>query len=257
MKHNLQYWSTPSVVIALLIVAFGMNACKKRSVNETVSACSAGKDSSFTVKDLVGLSDDERLFDVETIMASRNAIFLTANDSLADSYEWSFSKSPTVFSGRSVNIILDRPIGDLKITLTIKRSPSHPCFAERGAQSVYSRNVTVVEPDAHPLFGKYYGYNTSNKAKFVTVEVLRNGLKNIPFETTAHYYFQNEIYGGSSGFYIGGGGTFDPDYGAYGTQGWGYLLNNNKELKIEYQYKLPRNVTGRLYVKDTFYGLKQ
>jgi hypothetical protein len=240
-----------------VLLIIGFSACDKTGVNEEVTVCKSINDSSFSIKELVGLEGNQKLFEANIIVASRSLTYLVANDSLANEYSWRFSSSPQVFYGRSVGVVFNQAIGNEKIKLTIKRNPDNPCFGALSAQSEYSREIALVEVQSNPLLGSYYGYNASDKSSYFIVQILQNGIKNIPLKTEGSYYLQNEIIYGSSAFYIAAAGTFDPAYGAYATEGFGYLTNHNKGVEIDYKYKKPLGSSMYSIIKDTFYGIKQ
>ena len=239
-------------IISLLFLA----GCKKNKVQDPKSCAVNISDSSFVIQELIGLDSIQRFFECDTISASRRLTYFTAKDTTGDEYVWNFEGDPRVFSGKSVSFRLDQPINDLNITLTIKRNSSNTCFNFLPHSIEYSKKLTVVETTNNPILGKYYGYNKSNPAKYFSILLLLNGLKNLPDSTTGNYYLQNEIIYGSSAFYIAGAGTYDPDNGAFATQGFGFLKDHNK-LEIDYTFKRPTSSNGYMSIKDTFYGIKQ
>lgn len=245
--------------LALTISVFFilLYSCDKKRNQDPVSLCKSNlQDTSFRIGEFVGLPGSERFYEADTIVASRNAVRLLANDSLADEYTWHFSTSSQLFSGRSVSVVFDQPIGAVQIILTIKRNPNNPCVGRFPAQAEYRKTVVIVDANSSPLLGTYSGYNMSDKSKTFSVQVLSNGIKNIPLPTTGNYWMQNEIIYGSSAFFMAGAGTYDPPYGAYATEGFGYLIKP-KTIEIDYQYKKPVGSSDYTVMKDTFYGIKQ
>jgi hypothetical protein len=229
--------------------------CKKQDHITGGSSCKASAaDSSFRIEELIGFNE-KKFFETDTVVNSRNPIYLNANDTTADEYLWNFDIDPRTFTGKSVAFSIDQPAGIIKITLTQKRSGSNACAGLLPSEIQFVKYLTVVDGSANPLIGNYYGYNQSDKNKFFTISILQNGLKNLPFTTSGNYYLQNEIIYGSTAFYIAGSGTYDPGYGAYATEGFGYIKKDNR-LEIDYTYKLP-SANGFIITKDTFYGIKQ
>lgn len=232
-------------------------SCKKNISNQEINSCNGGiKDTSFKILELVGLEPHQKFFECDTIVASRNLVYFVANDSTADEYSWNFEGYPTIFTGRSITLRLDYPIDNLDITLTVKRNATNACFNYLPAVAHYKKHIAIVSPDNSPLLGRYYGYNASNPTKYFSIFILSNGLKNFPDTFTGNYYFKNEIIYGSCAFFIAGRGTYDPAYGAYGTEGFGYLKEHNK-LIIDYNFQRPLMPATYTIVKDTFYGIKE
>jgi hypothetical protein len=245
--------------ILLLLVFFFSGllviSCVKDIKKENPETCKVStKDSSFRIEQIIGPDEDKRYFESDTIPSSRIINYFTAVDSTADEYLWQFSGDPRIFTGRQVKLAFIY-VRTVEVTLTIKRNPSNKCFQKLGAETVYRKNLVVLNADEGPILGKFYGYNASDTTKKFVVEILLNGVKHIPFTTTGDYYFQREVQYTPTAIFIGGIGTFDPPFGAYATEGFGYLKNNNTAIQIDYSYRIP--ATGFTRIKDTFYGIKQ
>jgi hypothetical protein len=242
-------------LIILILTCLSILSCVKEIEKENPDTCKVStKDSSFRIEQVIGPDEDKRFFESDTIPSSRNTIYFTAVDSTADEYLWQFSGDPRIFKGKQVTLAFIY-VETVEVTLTIRRNPSNKCYEKFGEETTFKRNLTVVNPGESPIIGKYYGYNVSDTSKKFLVEVIANGLRNLPFTTTGDYYFQNEVQYASSAIYIGGIGTYDPPFGAYATEGFGYFKNNNTTIQIDYSYRMP--ATGYTRIKDTFYGIKQ
>jgi hypothetical protein len=233
-------------------------SCGKDKPEAAVSRCRASAaDTSFQIQERVGIDDSARFFATDTIIASRELVYFTAKDTTADVYQWQIGTDPRTFTGKSVQLMFDAPYGTINIKLTQKRNAGNACLGVLPAERVYTKNLTVVSDASQlPMVGDFYGYNLSHPSQKFTVSILRNGVTNMPFPTGKPYNFQNEVSYGSTAFYLGGRGTYDPDFGAYATSGFGYLKERNRELQIDYSYRMP-TATGSTLVKDTFIGVKQ
>lgn len=233
-------------------------SCGKRKPIENTATCKASTaDTSFFIQEKVGVFDSVRLFATDTIIASRELIYFSARDTTADEYTWSVGTDPRTFSGKALQLMFDQPYGTLDVKLVQKRMAANPCFGKLPTEVTYTRRLTVVGNASQlPITGNYYGYNLSDTTKKFTVSVLQNGVTGIPFPTGKDYNFRNEVSMGSTAFYLWGTGTYDPGFGAYATEGFGYLKEGNRILQIDYFYKMP-TANGSTPKKDTFIGVKQ
>ncbi|HYH14528.1 MAG TPA: hypothetical protein VD794_04885 [Flavisolibacter sp.] len=241
-----------------LITSFCLlQACKKSRVTLSEEpACKLfPQDTSFTVALPIGPENDQRFFDADTVFSSWNPLHFTANDTTADEYVWKFSGDPRTYTGRQIKLAFTKEEEAVYITLTQKRKPTNPCAGSRPLEQVFTRRVTVVEPNKTPILGQFYGYNASNPTVKFTVEILNNGLRNLPLMPGGTYDYFNEIDYAPNAIYIKGLGTYDPPFGAYSTSGFGFLKNNNTAIQINYSYRIPSSVYTR--VTDTFYGIKK
>ena len=241
----------------ILLYAIFLASCKKDDLNKSINKCQVSlKDSSFKVYEVIGLEGNQKRIECDIIVASRNLTYFSANDSLADDYIWKIGNDPKTFRGRTIQIMFDKAVGYLDIELQVIRNASNVCYNSLTGKSIYRKTISVLSYQFAPLIGTYYGFNKSNTGKSFTVEILNNGLKNIPDQPSFNYNYNNEIIYGSCAFFIAGAGTYDPNFGAYATSGFGYLVNG-KQLEIDYQYRKPLSDTSFRIVADTFYGIKQ
>ena len=237
--------------ISILLCALIFIACKKDEQEVEVLCKSSIADSSFIIYQPLGPSENERWFETDTIGASNDLIHFFAVDSTADEYSWQFSGDPRVFYGRQVRLrFLSEE--EVLITLTQKRFPANYCYNILPNEKTYTKKLVVVPLAETPIYGKYFGHNASDTTIKFTIEILRNGLTNLP--NGSQYDHRNEIYYASNAIYIGGVGTYDPDYGAYATEGYAYLQDRNSRIQVNYSYKTP--ASGGTHIKDTFYGIK-
>lgn len=241
----------------LIILSTTLYSCKKSRVTlpEEPACKILPKDTSFTVALPIGPENDQRFFDTDTVVSSWDRLYFTANDSTADEYVWQFSGDPRTFSGRQIKLAFTQEEEAVYITLTQKRKPTNPCAGARPLEQVFTRKVTVVKPEHAPILGQYYGYNSSNPAIKFTVEILNNGMQNLPLMPGGTYDYRNEIDYAANAIYIKGHGTYDPPFGAYNTEGFGFLKDKNTAIQINYSYRTP--ASGHTRLKDTFYGIKR
>lgn len=238
------------------ILFFGLLlSCRKEKPLDPYWACKATKaDTSFQIQELVGFWDSTRYFSTDTIFASHNLTYFKATDTTADEYIWQFGTDPRTFSGKTVSLKFTQPYGAVPVTLIQKRIPGNQCYGKLPSEVTYTKNLIVVTKPL--ILGNFYGYNQSDTTKKFMVSVLNNGVTNIPFPTGHQYNFWNEVEYGSTSFYLAGSGTYDPDFGAYATSGYGYLKNDNQVLYIDYFYSMP-TANGRILKKDTYIGVRK
>ena len=233
-------------------------SCSKDRPHNSFAACKAStSDTSFLIQELVGITDSVRYFSTDTIFASQDLSYFKAVDTTADEYSWQFGADQRTFSGKTVTLKFTEPYGSVRVRLVQKRNPDNPCYGKLPSEVMYEKELFVVEPAKAPIISDFYGYNRSDPTRKFTVSVLRNGVTNIPFPTGKDYNFRNEVGYGSTAFYLGGGGTYDPEYGAYGTSGFGFLKEGNRVLQIDYTFRNPLAGGGVEVGRDTFMGVKQ
>lgn len=248
-------WPCLLLVLASLLLLIAPACRKQKSLKESDVCLAAGKDTSFRIEERLG-GDAPRFFATDTVMASQELVYFTACDSTADEYSWQVGLDSRTFSGRTLQLSFGNVHGPLTIQLTQRRRPTNACYGQLPSEATYRRILTVVSPNDAPIRGSFYGCNKSDTAKKFTVTVLDNGVTNIPFPTGKDYQFWNEVDYSSTAFYLKGGGTYDPEHGAFATSGYGYLKGGNRALQIAYSYRKP-TTTGVELLKDTFYGIKQ
>lgn len=259
ITRTTMYNFRPMKTIFLCILSFLLLlSCSKDKPHDPFEACKANtSDTSFLIQELVGIADSVRYFSTDTIFASRELTYFTAVDTTADEYTWQFGSDQRTFSGQTVTLKFTEPYGAIRVRLVQKRNPANPCYGKLPSEVRYVKELFLVEPAKAPIMGVFYGYNQSGPTRKFTVSVLINGVTNIPFPTGKDYNFHNEVGYGSTAFYLGGRGTYDPEFGAYGTSGFGFLKEGNRVLQIDYSYRKPLANGSVEVVRDTFTGVKQ
>ncbi|RTQ50671.1 hypothetical protein EJV47_08545 [Hymenobacter gummosus] len=251
MKRTAPFWNTLGAGLILLLAGCGKDPDPCAKQHPTSAAFRMEEEIS-----LQAIPGRTRRFRVDTIGATGMIpIFLTAEDSTADSYEWQIGSEANPRRGRQIELRFPQAVGAVNIRLTVRKKPTTGCFPNDSGVDVQQKALVVVDRDRVPVIGVYEGYNLSNPTNRFRVTIEENAILNLP--QGCRYDLRNEFILGSMGLHAFSQ-VFSPEYGAGALRGWAELdWNSRNVLRFDYEYNdptKPLSTSPRLH--DTFVGTK-